>query len=104
MSGNHLEYLTNFWEPAVGDTVGSSLITAIDPDFPNQVKLSGHDEWVFAQDLTWNPTCEQAVSRLAIIFGYRVFPDSTIQHDKRIFGPINDLSSLVEAIVAIRVY
>lgn len=103
MSGNHLEYLTNFWEPAVGDTVGSSFITAIDPNFPNQVKLSEHDGWFFTQDLTWNPTCEQAVTRLANGFGYRVFPDSTIQHDKRIFGPIKDLASLVEAIVSIRV-
>lgn len=103
MSGNPIEYLTNFWEPAVGDTVGSSLITAIDDEFPNQIKLSGRDDWSFTQDLMWNPTCEQAVARLADVFGYRVFPDSTIQHDKRIYGPILDLPSLVEAIISIRV-
>ncbi len=91
MNSEILDYLTNFWDHSVGSTVttgggGTYSIIEISSEDESQVRLNNSNDWHFIQDLTWNPSIEEANHKVFTKLGVDFFGE-TIRFNK-IFKPI----------------
>lgn len=85
MNSEILEYLTNFWDHSVGSTVstmdgGTYSIIEVSNEDDTQVRLN-ENNWYFIQDLSWQPSLDEAISKVFKNLNVEVFSD-TIRFNK----------------------
>lgn len=98
-----IQYLMNFWEPSIDDTLDQRKIKKISKQYPSQIQFHDDNNWYFVQDYKWSPSLNEAIISTckSLDIGYNFENDELYKN--RIFRPIpKSFQELYETIVEYR--
>lgn len=102
-----IQYLSNFWEHSIGDTLTDGKkrfkILKIDNQEPSQIKVTNTKDWIFIQDYSWSPTLAEATNSTCKSLGIKILPSNQLLKNKVFREVPKTFDELYDIIVEYRI-